>query len=361
MSLDTGTALTYAPGGPRQRWTVRISDERARAFGIELTVRRTEDPARLAAGELASVDPGFTTVLCEDNQPRSAGPCRDAAPVQFFLHTEPRRTGEFVLEWTPPPADVGDLEVDIAANASVSGQRNSRIHFRSFRLKSAAAGPVTALVDAAAGLGRFASGSWVSVFGIGLAESTRAWVAADIVDGVLPTSLDGVELSINGRSAPLALVSPTQINALAPDDDAAPGPVRFEILQRGRTIAQGSAQKASVAPVLFEVPGSTPRRAAAVLPENAPGTVVLFGSGFGPTSPLRSVGRTLDAPSPLAAPVVFRVGQQAATLLWGGLIGPGLYQFNLTLPPLSPGDYPVEAVLGGAATQAGLLLRVGLQ
>lgn len=362
VTLDTGTSLTYPAGGPRQRWTVRISDERARAFGIELTVRRVADPARLAAGDLASIDPGVTTVLCEDNQPRSAGPCREAAPVQFFLHTEPRRTGEFVLEWTPPPVDAGDLDVYVAANASVSGQRNSRIHLRSFRLRSAAASPSAAtLVDAAAGLSRFASGSWVAVFGTGLAESTRAWSAADIVDGVLPTSLDGVELRINGRNAPVALVSPTQINALAPDDETAPGAAAVEVLQRGRVVAQGSAQRVPVAPALFEVPGSSPRRAVSVVPLNAPGTLVLFGSGFGPTAPPAAQGRTLDAPARLANSVVFRIGQQTAPVLWAGLICPGLYQFNLTIPPLPTGDHPVEAVISGVATQPGLLLRVGAQ
>ena len=358
VTLDTGTALTYSPGGPRQRWTVKIQDGLARAFGMQLTVRRTADPARLAAGDLSPVDPGVTTVLCEDNQPRSAGPCREAAPVQFFLHTEPRRTGQFVLDWTPPAADAGDLDVYIAANASVAGQRSSRIHLRSFRLRSTAAAPSVTLVDAAAGLPRFASGSWVSVFGSGLSDSTRAWASRDIVNGGLPISLDGVELRINGRNAPIAFVSPAQINALAPDDEAAPGAVRFEVLARGRLVADGLAQRAAVAPVLFEVPGSSPRRAVSVAPADAPSTVVLFGSGFGSTIPPAATGRIVDAPVQLAAPVSFRIGAQSASVSWAGLISPGLYQFNLALPPLPPGDYPIEAVVGDASTQSGVVLRL---
>jgi uncharacterized protein (TIGR03437 family) len=315
----------------------------------------------LAAGELASVDPGFTTVLCEDNQPRSTGPCRDAAPVQFFLHTEPSRTGVFVVEWTPPVADAGDLDVYIAANASVAGQRSSRIHLRSFRLKSTAAAPSATLVDATAGLPRFASASWVSVFGSGLSDSTRAWASPDIVNGVLPISLDGVELRINGRSAPVAFVSPAQINALAPDDDAAPGPVRFEVVARGLVVAGGLAQRAAVAPVLFEIPGSSPRRAVSVVPTDAPGMVVLFGSGFGATIPPAATGRIVNAPARLAAPVSFRIGAQSTSVSWAGLISPGLYQFNLTLPPLPPGDYPIEALVGNASTQSGVVLRLPVQ
>lgn len=361
VTLDTGTGLTYSPGGPRQRWTVKIQDGLARAFGMELSVRRTADPARLAAGDLSPVDPSVTTVLCEDNQPRSAGPCRDAAPVQFFLHTEPRRTGEFVLDWTPPTADAGDLDVYIAANASVAGQRSSRIHLRSFRLKSTAAASLVTLVDAAAGLPRFASGSWVSIFGSGLADSTRAWASPDIVNGVLPISLNGVELRINGRSAPIAFVSPAQINALAPDDEAAPGAARFEVLARGRLVADGLAQRAAVAPVLFEVPGSSPRRAVSVAPADAPGIVVLFGSGFGATIPPAATGRIVDAPARMAAPVSFRIGAQSASVSWAGLISPGLYQFNLTIPPLPPGDHAVEATVGNVSTQSGVFLRLPAQ
>lgn len=317
-------------------------DPSARAFGLQLTVRASTDPARSAAGDLRAIDPATTTILCEDNQTRVAGPCRAEAPIQFFLHTEPRRTGVFEIEWTPPAANLGAIDVYIAANASVSGQRNSRIHLRSVRLTPSA--PAAArLVDAAAGLPRFSSGSWISVYGGNLTTTTRVWSPGDIVNGVLPTRLGGVELRINGRAAALSYVSPTQINALAPDDPAL-GEARFEVLQNGLATASATARKNALAPALFEEPGSS-RVAAARAAGDA---LVLFGTGFG--SPERDMGS-----------VQFRIAGQPARVLWAGVIGPGLFQFNLAPPPLPPGEYSLDAHIQGVATQPGLALRLPAQ
>jgi hypothetical protein len=64
----------------------------------------------------------------------------------------------------------------------------------------------------------FASATWVSIFGTNLSESTRAWQSSDFVGGLLPTSLDGVSVTIDGVPAYVEYISPTQINVLAPDD-----------------------------------------------------------------------------------------------------------------------------------------------
>src|SRR5205807_1470609 len=63
-------------------------------------------------------------------------------------------------------------------------------------------------------------GTWVSIFGGNLSATTRPWRDADFVNGKLPTALDGVGVTINGKPAAVAYVSPTQINVLAPDETA---------------------------------------------------------------------------------------------------------------------------------------------
>ena len=57
-------------------------------------------------------------------------------------------------------------------------------------------------------------GEWVTIYGANLASQTATW------NGDFPTSLGGTSVQINGRSAYLMYVSPTQINLQAPDDTA---------------------------------------------------------------------------------------------------------------------------------------------
>jgi len=58
------------------------------------------------------------------------------------------------------------------------------------------------------------SGSWVSIYGNNLAGGTTSW------NGNFPTSLGGVNVTINAKPAYLWFVSPTQINLQAPTDPA---------------------------------------------------------------------------------------------------------------------------------------------
>jgi hypothetical protein len=58
--------------------------------------------------------------------------------------------------------------------------------------------------------------SWITIQGTSLAATTNDWNKA-IVNGNLPTSLDGVSVNIGGKPAYINYVSPTQINAVAPD------------------------------------------------------------------------------------------------------------------------------------------------
>jgi uncharacterized protein (TIGR03437 family) len=43
---------------------------------------------------------------------------------------------------------------------------------------------------------------------------------------------------------------------------------------------------------------------------------------------------------------------------YSGLVGAGLYQFNVTVPNLPNGDATVVATLGGVSTQTGVSLTV---
>lgn len=79
-------------------------------------------------------------------------------------------------------------------------------------------------------------------------------------------------------------------------------------------------------------------------PENParPGDRIrLFGTGFDPE-----------------AEVLVTVGTVAAAVTGASLLNAGLFQIDVTVPMLPPGDYQVVAKSGRQGTQPGVLLRV---
>ncbi len=71
---------------------------------------------------------------------------------------------------------------------------------------------VNSVVNAASYQPAIASGGFVSIVGTGFTNSSRSWASADFSGNNLPTSLDGVSVTINGKPAYVEYISPTQIN-----------------------------------------------------------------------------------------------------------------------------------------------------
>src|ERR1019366_4368600 len=63
-----------------------------------------------------------------------------------------------------------------------------------------------------------APASWVAIYGTNLSTTTIDWTGQISSAGALPTQLAGTTVTINGKSAYVYSVSPTQINVIAPDD-----------------------------------------------------------------------------------------------------------------------------------------------
>ena len=81
---------------------------------------------------------------------------------------------------------------------------------------SPAINPSGGIVSGASFQAGIAAGSWITLFGTNLASVTDTWANA-VVDGILPMSLDGVSVSVGGQPAYIYYISPTQIDALAPN------------------------------------------------------------------------------------------------------------------------------------------------
>jgi uncharacterized protein (TIGR03437 family) len=186
--------------------------------------------------------------------------------------------------------------------------------------------------------------------------------------------LQGVSVTVNGLPAYVDYISPTQINALAPDDDTL-GPVPVQVTTAGQTSNVVTVQKSSFAPAFFTFDGT---HVAALhadyslvgAPNLLPGVVttpaqpaeiiLLYGTGFGPANPPQPSGQLVATATPLANAVQVTMGGQTATVAFAGLAqGAGLYQFNVTVPNNLPnGDAAVVATIGGVSTQTGVLLTV---
>jgi uncharacterized protein (TIGR03437 family) len=215
------------------------------------------------------------------------------------------------------------------------------------------------------------SGTWISIQGVNLSTSTRQWTNSDFANGSLPTSLDGVSVTMNGVPAYPSYVSPGQINALTPDDPAT-GPVQVQVINSKGMSNSFTVTKSDVMPAFFPIAvkyvsanhaNGTPVGPASLGPNYSPArpgeTIQLFGTGFGPANPSISAGREITDPVPLANPVTVKVNNLPAQVTFAGKSGSGLDQINIVVPAsIADGDAQVQATVNGVTTPANLYVNV---
>ena len=227
-----------------------------------------------------------------------------------------------------------------------------------------ASNPVIALVaNAAGGSSIIAPNTWVEIIGSNLSApgDTRIWQGSDFTGGQMPTKLDGVSVTVNGRNAYVYYISPTQINILTPPDTM-PASVAVVVSTSAGTSAAFPARTASMSPSFFMF-GAGPYVAAThvdgtyVAPASLypgagtpakPGEIVtLYANGFGPTSVPVVTGSSTQSGTLPALPAI-TIGGFTATVQFAGLVAPGEFQFNVVVPQNVPnGDNALIAVYGG--------------
>jgi uncharacterized protein (TIGR03437 family) len=233
------------------------------------------------------------------------------------------------------------------------------------RLVPAAAAPfVTGVLNGANFSCGFQNNSWITIRGFNLAATSRTWGAQDIIDGRLPTRLDGVSVNAGGKAAAIYYISPTQINALAPSDSTI-GDSRGSVTvtnANGTSLPFQAYEEPSLG--LFAFGPQNRRYAAATLADGAylgppgllgagietkpakPGDVILlYGTGFGAANPPVPSDRVFSGPAVLADPVSIMIGGVPATVQFAGMTGPGLCQFNVVVPNVPDGDQEVVAAI----------------
>ena len=103
-------------------------------------------------------------------------------------------------------------------------------------------------------------------------------------------------------------------------------------------------------------PGLT---AGATTPAKPGETILIYGTGFGPTNPPLPSAQLVTTPAVLANSVQVTIrGVPVQPPIYAGLVEAGLYQFNVTVPNVPDGDAAVMAQIGGVQTQTGALITV---
>ncbi len=273
-------------------------------------------------------------------------------------------------------AAAGTAQVTVVTPSPGGGTSNAL----SFSIAAAPPGNqpvISSVVNGASYRPGIAAASWVTIYGSNLANTSpgRTWRTDEIVNGNLPTSLDGVSVTINGKAAYVYYISPGQINVQAPSDSAQ-GPVNVVVRNNGASSAAATAQLQPFSPAFFQYTGTRyaiatryPDNALIANPSSVPGAVgakpgdvlILWGTGFGATDPETPAGVVVSGAAVTRTAPSITVGGAGVTVL-GAALSPGsagLYQVAIQLPSSLPtGDVAVQATVGNFQSPASVNIFV---
>jgi uncharacterized protein (TIGR03437 family) len=229
-----------------------------------------------------------------------------------------------------------------------------------------------------------APNTWVEIKGANLAPAGYSspdcapgycWQSADFVNNQMPTQLNGVSVTMNGISAYMYYISPTQLNVLTPPN-LAPGPVQVKVTTGGVTTAAFTAQAQRESPSFFvffggPYPAATHANGTLIGPPSlfptAPGlttpakpgeTIAIYSNGFGTTTVPIIPGAPTQSGS-LPTPPVVKIGGIMADVQYYSLVAVGEYLLNVTIPSsIGDGDQSLTATYDGFTTQSGTLITI---
>lgn len=241
----------------------------------------------------------------------------------------------------------------------------------------------TAFAPASYGI---AQNTWTVIRGTNLVPPTTpaagvTWsTAASFAQGLMPTELDGISVTIDGKPAYIyfycsaftsTICSVDQINVLSPFDDAL-GPVDVLVTNGSTSTPPVSAVMHSIVPSLFNYDGvhivATHLDNSLVGPTTLfpglstpalPGEqIVVYATGFGLPTTTLTPGSDAQFGALPTLPVC-SVGGIPASLAFAGLVSPGLDQLNINIPANSTsGDLAISCTFAGATTPPGNVVTV---
>jgi len=384
-AINFQNGLTYTPG-VQQTFSLVITDSKAKVYGFQMTARLESNLSNGQAGDFTAG--AQQLVLCDNGSFKGSKGCPQNSTVQFIEHSAPFASNTISIAWTPPASNAGNVHIYVAANAANNDGNNTgdHIYTANYVLTPQSAGgnrpAISSVVNGASFQAGIESGSWSTIFGTNLSATTRIWNAdTEIVNGMLPTSLDGVRVMVNNKPAAIYFVSPTQINFQAPEDSSL-GPVSVTVSNSNGTSDSAVAQLQQDAPgfFMFDPQG---RKYVAALVANSDGTATflgptglfgssvtsrpakpgeileLYGTGFGPTNPAVPAGQVFSGAAPDMDRVTVTIGGIGAAVQFAGITGAGLYQLNVVVPmTVSAGDQKIVATVNSLRTPDGAYVTI---
>jgi len=265
------------------------------------------------------------------------------------------------------------VHIAVADGASATASSSFRLVVNSATLLLPVVGGIA---NAAGGQTVVAPNTWVSIYGSNFAPAgfSDDW-SKSIGNGNLPIVLDGVSVTFGGQTAYVAYVSAAQLNVLLPN-------VGFGQLQATVTTPAGTSAPVTIdsqqySPAFLLWPNGQPVAThldytPAAQNGTFPGTttvpakpgemIILWGVGFGPTSPSAPFGIPTPATTMYSTASTVNVTLNGATVqVYTGAAAlvensAGLYQVAITVPVDIPnGDYALLASISGVPTPASSL------
>ena len=197
------------------------------------------------------------------------------------------------------------------------------------------------------GLQGIAPGTWIEIYGVNLAKTTRSWQGSDFTGDNAPTALDGVSVTVNGQPAYVSYISPGQVNAEVPST-VSPGTAQVVVINNGRRTNPYTVKASALLPGVAAFPSETYSSYPLAItlppdPVKAGDVVTLFGIGFADVTPSVPAGRIAREATTLTSTVEIMFDGVPAKVLYAGLSpgSVGLYQFNVVVPDSAApsGDY----------------------
>ncbi len=200
-----------------------------------------------------------------------------------------------------------------------------------------------------------APGSIVSIYGTNFVPGATTNGQSGGIP--LPTTLDGVQVTMNGIAAPLFYVNSFQINALVPWELSGSSSMRVEVMAGGVASNSANMDLAVTAPGIFAITDAKGNLVTASNPA-APGEyLVIYCTGLGAVSnpPASGAGAPSSPLSETTDATTVTIGGVPAQVSYSGLTPgfAGLYQVNVQVPqePASTAAPLALSVGTGTATE----------
>lgn len=249
----------------------------------------------------------------------------------------------------------------------------------SFVVASSASVPtITGINNSASYQPAFSPLTYTTIYGTNLSNTTRPWNPSDFAGGYqLPLSLDGVSATVDGIPAWVEYISPVQVNIISPSTAVTGKGVFVTVTTPGQVTVTTWVAMQPIAPSLFTYltgtaetniyanaqhanytyvgkPNLFPDEPANFTTPAQPGeTILLYGTGFGSTTPSIAPGIITDMIYNLVPLPTATIGGLPAQVTFAGLI-PGfaeVYQVQVTIPTaIADGDWPIVLNVNGTTS-----------